>query len=195
MSFYKKEEKTASDRQVKASVKTMLGILEHNGEITLPKDKEQMFKVLERSIEYLNEWLMSQADSEGNVPVWTSGNTSDVMALSDWSKFDKCYIYKAGAEVEPQGLKYCILDAVTECEHMVSLDAEPVDDKPVTKKPATKKKKATRKPIAEVKPKTKGKPALSVKVKDNDKLLDACAELGVDEDDFLKLLALAGKAS
>lgn len=60
---------------------------------------------------------------------------------------------------------------------------------------ATTKKKATRKPIAEVKPKTKGKPALSVKVTDNEDLLNACADLGVDEDDFLKLLALAGKSS
>ena len=187
--LYKTEERTASDKQVKASVKTMLGILEHNGEITLPEDKGQMSKVLERSIEYLNEWLMSKDE------VWTHGNTNDIMALSDWNKFDKCYVYKAGAEVEPQGLKYCILDAVTECEHMASLDAEPVDDKPVTKKPATKKKKATRKPIAEVKPKTKGKPTLSVSVRDDEDLANACADLGVDQADLLKLLALAGKAS
>ena len=187
--LYKTEERTASDKQVKASVKTMLGILEHNGEITLPEDKGQMSKVLERSIEYLNEWLMSKDE------VWTHGNTNDIMALSDWNKFDKCYVYREGAEVEPQGLKYCILDAVTECEHMASLDAEPVDDKPVTKKPATKKKKATRKPIAEVKPKTKGKPTLSVSVRDNEDLANACADLGVDQADLLKLLALAGKAS
>ena len=50
--LYKVEEKTASEKQVKASVRTMLGIMEHRKEIELPTDKKQLKIVLENSISY-----------------------------------------------------------------------------------------------------------------------------------------------
>jgi len=59
------------------------------------------------------------------------------------------------------------------------------------------KKETSQKPETKVKTKakTKGSATVSMKVRDNEELLDACAEEGVDEDTFLRLLKLASKST
>lgn len=62
-------------------------------------------------------------------------------------------------------------------------------------RPASKPKKVKRGLSAVVTPKLKATPAAKVKVRDNEDLANACADLGVTEKEFLKLLALAGKSA
>ena len=179
--LYKVEEKTATDKQVKASVKTMLGIMEHRKEIELPTDKKQLKIVLENSVSYFNEWL------QGNHETWTSGNTSDVMLMSDWSKFDKCYKYLPDADV-PQGIKECLIAAVTE----QAFEAEEAP-KPKTKAKGKGKKKAPATVQAKEKP-VDSKPVSWKPVIDDD-MLELAAKEGLSESGLAMLLHAAAKAN
>ena len=119
----------------------------------------------------------------------THGDASIIFSFSRRNEANDAWIYNVDKESDYFSTIKAIRDdlilkTIEKDKHVLIYD-----------KPATNKKKATRKPIAEVKSKTKGKPALSVKVRDNEKLADACADLGVTKAEFLKLLALAGKSS
>ncbi len=176
MSFYNRNEKTASPKQIESVAMIFLGILKQQNKLNIDlTDKATKKDALSLTVDSINEW-----QEEANVTL-THGDISVFRGMSYQRK--NVWHYEDDASVI----------ALIEEKMLDKLSAF-TTEKPATKKPATKKKKATRKPIAEIKPKTKGKPALSLKVTDNEDLLNACADLGVDEDDFLKLLALAGKS-
>ena len=186
--LYKVEEKTATDNQVKASVKTMLGIMEHRKEIELPTDKKQLKIVLANSVSYFNEWL------QGNHETWTSGNTSDVMLMSDWSKFDKCYKYLPDADV-PQGIKECLIAAVTE-QAFVAEEEPKTKPKKLSKAAqakATKAAKAAMTIQAKEKP-VDAKPVSWKPVIDDD-MLELAAKEGLSESGLAMLLHAAAKAN
>ena len=105
--LYNPAEKTASENQVKASVRTMLGIMEHHKEIELPKDKKQMTKLLKEAAVPAFERHLASIEH-----TWTSGNTTTIMSMSrpGWDK--GTYEYKPEAEV-PLGAKECLIAAVT----------------------------------------------------------------------------------
>jgi hypothetical protein len=189
--FFKREEKTASEKQVKASVRTMLGIMEHRKEIELPTDKKQLKIVLENSISYFNEWL------QGNHETWTSGNTSEILSMSDYSRFDKCYRYLPDADVQ-QGIKECLIAAVTEQAFEAEEEPKAKTKAQVTaaKRKAAKASKADKAAMTiQAKEKPVDAKPVSWKPVIDDDMLELAAKEGLSESGLAMLLHAAAKAN
>lgn len=185
--LYKREEKTASEKQVKASVRTMLGIMEHRKEIELPTDKKQLKIVMENSISYFNEWL------QGNNETWTSGNTSEILSMSDYSRFDKCYRYLPDADVQ-QGIKECLSAAV--CLIYATKQAPKAKPKKLSKAAQAKATKAAKAAMTiQAKEKPEDSKPVSWKPVIDDDMLELAAKEGLSESGLAMLLHAAAKAN
>lgn len=175
MSFFKKEERNASDKQIKGIAQTFIGILVYQNKLNLDmSDKETKKDAVQLTIDSIREW-----EKENNLALTHSDatvifNMSYIRNIN--GKRTYCYEDNAGviAEIEKK-----MLNKLTAFD-----TSEP-------------KKKTSEKPAAKVKTKakTKGSSTASMKVRDNEELLDACAEKGIDEDEFLKLMAIASKST
>jgi len=185
--LYKREEKTASEKQVVGSVRTMLGIMEHNREIELPKDKKQMKKLLaDTVVPAFERYLITMKHT------WTSADTSAIMSMSDWSKFDKCYKYLSGADV-PKGIKECLIAAVTE-QAFVAEEAPKAKPKKLTK---AQQAKATKAAKAAMTLQTKTKPVdskpLTIGIKLTDELYELGRSSGMEDSEIAKFAHLLAK--
>jgi hypothetical protein len=187
--LYNPAEKTASENQVKASVRTMLGIMEHHKEIELPKDKKQMTKLLkEAAVPAFERHLASIKHT------WTSGNTTTIMSMSKRGWDVGTYEYRPEAEV-PLGAKECLIAAVTE----QAFEAE--------EEPKTKPKKLSK--AAQAKATKAAKAAMTIQAKEkpvdskpvswkpviDDDMLELAAKEGLSESGLAMLLHAAAKAN
>ena len=182
--FFKREEKTATENQVKASVKTMLGIMQHNKEIELPKDKKQMTKLVkEIAVPAFERYLINMKHT------WTSADTSAIMSMSDWSKFDKCYKYLSGADI-PKAIKETLVIALGSKSE---IETELAKEETKTKAKGKAKKKAPATVQAKEKP-VDSKPVSWKPVIDDD-MLELAAKEGLSESGLAMLLHAAAKAN
>jgi hypothetical protein len=187
--LYNPAEKTASENQVKASVRTMLGIMEHHKEIELPKDKKQMTKLLkEAAVPAFERHLASIKHT------WTSGNTTTIMSMSKRGWDVGTYEYRPEAEV-PLGAKECLIAAVTG----QAFEAE--------EEPKTKPKKLSK--AAQAKATKAAKAAMTIQAKEkpvdskpvswkpviDDDMLELAAKEGLSESGLAMLLHAAAKAN
>jgi hypothetical protein len=187
--LYNPAEKTASENQVKASVRTMLGIMEHHKEIELPKDKKQMTKLLkEAAVPAFERHLASIKHT------WTSGNTTTIMSMSKRGWDVGTYEYRPEAEV-PLGAKECLIAAVTG----QAFEAE--------EEPKTKPKKLSK--AAQAKATKAAKVAMTIQAKEkpvdskpvswkpviDDDMLELAAKEGLSESGLAMLLHAAAKAN
>ena len=175
MSFFKKEERNASDKQVKGIAQTFIGILVYQNKLNLDmSDKETKKDAVQLTIDSIREW-----EKENNLAL-THSDATHIFNMSYIRNINgkRTYCYEDNAGV------------IAEIEKKMLTKLTAFD----TSEP---KKETSKKPVAEVKTKSKskGSATVSMKVRDNDELLDACAEEGVDEDTFLRLLKLASKST
>jgi hypothetical protein len=191
--LYNPAEKTASENQVKASVRTMLGIMEHHKEIELPKDKKQMTKLLkEAAVPAFERHLASIKHT------WTSGNTTTIMSMSKRGWDVGTYEYRPEAEV-PLGAKECLIAAVTG----QALEAEEAPKEELTKaqitaakRKAAKEAKAAKAAMAaQAKEKPVDSKPVSWKPVIDDDMLEHAAKEGLSESGLAKLLHMAAKAN
>ena len=202
--LYNPAEKTASENQVKASVRTMLGIMEHHKEIELPKDKKQMTKLLEEAAVPAFERHLASIKH-----TWTSGNTTTIMGMSrpGWDR--GTYEYKPEAEV-PLGAKECLIAAVTgqasEAEEEPNCPMAAIGEKQAeaeTKPPKASKAKASKAKAskakaamaAQAKEKPEDSKAVSWKPVIDDDMLEHAAKEGLSESGLAKLMHMAAKAN
>ena len=192
--FFKREEKTATENQVKASVKTMLGIMQHNKEIELPEDRKEMTKLLkEIAVPAFEKYLINMKHT------WTSADTSAIMSMSKRGWDVGKYEYKQGADI-PKGIKEILVIALgskSEIETELAKEAPPIviklDKKNLSKAAQAKVTKAAMTIQAKEKP-VDSKPVSWKPVIDDD-MLELAAKEGLSESGLAMLLHAAAKAN
>ena len=191
--FFKREEKTATDNQVKASVKTMLGIMQHNKEIELPEDRKEMTKLLkEIAVPAFEKYLINMKHT------WTSADTSAIMSMSKRGWDVGKYEYKQGADI-PKGIKEILVIALGSKSE---IETELAKEAPKAKAPKASKAKApkaTKAAKAAMTIQAKEKPVdakpVSWKPVIDDDMLELAAKEGLSESGLAMLLHAAAKAN